>query len=351
MKKALGIFRGFPGLGRVVAGVSIMETLRDRYGYDIRMISYLQGNKYLALRGYDGLKEATTFDYCSIGLLPTNKMGAHIHNTIKSFMPDVCIVDGEPLILQSIKISYPNIKIVALLNPSDVDNPNNDKEAMDFFNAIYSLCDLAIVHGLRILKKDDRYKNFISIHTILRREILEIKENIPTNNIYCVLGGGTENVEMTFVESTIKIAELCQEVATFLPQYTIHLICSSQNIFNVLTTNSMPKNLRIYDKIISPNQYYSDASLIITRSGRNTLSELAFLRIPTITFISGCSYRASEQSNNVKDLGMSCVKAVSLDITPQKLSEFCIRMIDLKSEDCFLCGNEIAINNILTLCD
>ena len=25
----LGIFRGFPGLGRIVAGVSIMEMLRD----------------------------------------------------------------------------------------------------------------------------------------------------------------------------------------------------------------------------------------------------------------------------------------------------------------------------------
>ena len=29
MKKILGIFRGFPGLGRVVSGVSLLETLRD----------------------------------------------------------------------------------------------------------------------------------------------------------------------------------------------------------------------------------------------------------------------------------------------------------------------------------
>ena len=27
MKKILGIFRGFPGLGRVVSGVSLLETL------------------------------------------------------------------------------------------------------------------------------------------------------------------------------------------------------------------------------------------------------------------------------------------------------------------------------------
>lgn len=36
MKKNLGIFRGFPGLGRVVAGVSMLETLRDNYDCDIK---------------------------------------------------------------------------------------------------------------------------------------------------------------------------------------------------------------------------------------------------------------------------------------------------------------------------
>lgn len=50
MKKILGIFRGFPGLGRVVSGVSLLETLRDEYGYCIDIISYLQGNRYLELK-------------------------------------------------------------------------------------------------------------------------------------------------------------------------------------------------------------------------------------------------------------------------------------------------------------
>lgn len=97
-------------------------------------------------------------------------------NSIKSFMPELIVVDGEPLILQSIKISHANVKVVALFNPADVDNPNNDKEAMDFFNALYSLSDLSIVHGLRRMKQDKRYKNFISINTIIRREIIAVKE-------------------------------------------------------------------------------------------------------------------------------------------------------------------------------
>ena len=57
MKKILGIFRGFPGLGRVVSGVSLLETLRDEYGYCIDIISYLQGNRYLELKGYENLHE------------------------------------------------------------------------------------------------------------------------------------------------------------------------------------------------------------------------------------------------------------------------------------------------------
>ena len=105
MKKILGIFRGFPGLGRVVAGVSVLETLKNDYNYQTKVITYLQGNEYLRSRGYNNIHEATPMDYCSIGLLPTNQMGVHIHNEIKSFNPDLVIIDGEPLILQSLKIT------------------------------------------------------------------------------------------------------------------------------------------------------------------------------------------------------------------------------------------------------
>ena len=112
--RILGIFRGFPGLGRVVAGVSLLEELRDQYGANIRMISYLQGNEYLKSKGYADLHEATPMDYCSIGLVPTNKMGAYIHTTIKEYTPDLILIDGEPLIVHSIKLSFPRMKIVVL---------------------------------------------------------------------------------------------------------------------------------------------------------------------------------------------------------------------------------------------
>ena len=42
MKKIYGIFRGFPGLGRVSSGISILKEFQ-KIGYDIAGISYLQG--------------------------------------------------------------------------------------------------------------------------------------------------------------------------------------------------------------------------------------------------------------------------------------------------------------------
>lgn len=348
MKKVLGIFRGFPGLGRVVAGVSLLETLRDNYDYNVKFISYLQGNKYLESRGYTDLKEATPMDYCSIGLLPTNKIGVYIHNTIRDFMPDVIVVDGEPIILQSIKISHINVKVVALLNPADVDNPNNDKEAMDFFNALYSLSDLAIVHGLRQVEQDKRYKNIISINTIIRQEIIAVK-NVPTNNIYCVLGGGTVNVGQQFEDSTLRIGVLCQKVSALLPEYTMHIICSSQNIFKVLNKNNFSDNVKLHKEIISAQNYYSDANLVITRSGRNVLSELAYLGIPAISFVSGCTYRKVEQTNNINDLNTPTIASASLEMTPENLVKLCHKMIGRKTDSFLQCGNDEAIKHILQL--
>mgnify|MGYP001775059309 CR=1 FL=1 len=348
MKRVLGIFRGFPGLGRVVAGVTLLEMLRDNYDCDVKFISYLQGNSYLRTRGYINLEEATPLDYCSIGLLPTNKMGKFIHDTINQFKPDVVIVDGEPLILQSIKISHINVKVVALLNPADVDNPNNDKEAMDYFNALYSLCDLAIVHGLRRVKPDKRYKNMISVNTIIRQEILTVK-NVPTNNIYCILGGGTVNVGKQFEDSTLTIGKLCQQIAALLPNHSMHIICSSRNIYEALSGYEVSGNIVLYDDIIPAEKYYRDACLVITRSGRNTLSELALLGIPSISFVSGCAYRKIEQTNNINDLKLSTVMPASLNIKPDTFADICLEMMKKCPNHYFLQGNNKAIECILKL--
>ena len=349
MKKILGIFRGFPGLGRVVSGVSLLETLRDKYGYSIEIISYLQGNRYLELKGYKNLHEVVPMDYCSIGLLPTNVIGTYIHEKIRCFLPDVVIIDGEPLIIQALRISYPKLKIVALLNPADIENEQNDKDAMRYFNAMYSLSDLAIVHGLRSVSKIGSYKKIVSVNTILRKEILKVNTN-RTNNIFCLLGGGTVNVGYSFSESTIQIAKLSMDASEYLKEYKMHIVCSSKNIYDALNEFKHGKNIILYDKILDIHEYYSKAGLIITRSGRNTLSELAYLGIPALSFLSGCQYRKAEQKQNLEALGVHNVKPVSLSIQPKELAN---QIKDMMSAKChrefFVPGNQQAIQEILNL--
>ena len=349
MKKILGIFRGFPGLGRVVSGVSLLETLRDKYGYSIEIISYLQGNRYLELKGYKNLHEVVPMDYCSIGLLPTNVIGTYIHEKIRCFLPDVVIIDGEPLIIQALRISYPKLKIVALLNPADIENEQNDKDAMRYFNAMYSLSDLAIVHGLRSVSKIGSYKKIVSVNTILRKEILKVNTN-RTNNIFCLLGGGTVNVGYSFSESTIQIAKLSMDASEYLKEYKMHIVCSSKNIYDALNEFKHGKNIILYDKILDIQEYYSKAGFIITRSGRNTLSELAYLGIPALSFLSGCQYRKAEQKQNLEALGVHNVKPVSLSIQPKELAN---QIKDMMSAKChrefFVPGNQQAIQEILNL--
>lgn len=347
MKKILGIFRGFPGLGRVVSGVSLLETLQRMHGFDIEIITYLQGNEYLASKGLQGGHTVCPADYCSIGLLPTNRLGVSIHSKVKSYNPDIVIIDGEPLILHSLRISYPSLKIVALMNPSDLDNPQNDREAMDYFNALYQLSDLAIIHGLRTVVPQYPYKDYISIKTILRPEIMSIKHK-SSNNIYCVLGGGTVNSEHVFVDSTIKIGELCNAAAEYLPEYNMHVICSSSNIFNAICSGK--GNVFIHREVMNAIDFYSDACLVITRSGRNTLSELAYLGIPTITFMSGCAYRQAEQKQNMDSADSGGMIKANLMLAPSEFAIMCRSAIGTGHiPSIFEPGNDIAINRILDL--
>lgn len=129
-----------------------------------------------------------------------------------------------------------------MLNPADIENEQNDQDAMRYFNAMYSLSDLAIVHGLRSVSNTGNYKKLVSVNTILRKEILDVNIN-STNNIYCLLGGGTVNVGYSFSESTIQIAKLCMDASEYLKEYNMHIVCSSKNIYDALNEFKHGKTL------------------------------------------------------------------------------------------------------------
>ena len=90
--------------------------------------------------------------------------------------------------------------------------------------------------------------------------------------------------------------------------------------------------------------------MIITRSGRNTLSELAYLGIPTISFLSGCQYRRLEQKQNLNALNISNIRPIEVSIKPAELAQVMSEMMEKQYEkNTFVSGNGVAINEILKL--
>lgn len=172
---------------------------------------------------------------------------------------------------------------------------------MDFFINMYKNADLAVVHGLTKVGQLPEFKRFASLNTILRSEITNISLTTQ-NRIYCILGGGTVNVGETFIGSTLDIIKWTIELASLLSNLPVTIICSSSNIFSLAKQLPSTANVIIQREILAPKEYYSDARLIITRAGRNSLSELAYLGIPTITFVTGDKYRREEQLQNITNL-------------------------------------------------
>lgn len=349
MTKVLGIFRGFPGLGRVVAGVSLLETLRDRYGFQIKLISYLQGDKYLAGKGYSPFSLVTSRDYCSIGIVPTSPLGIKIFDCISEFRPDLILVDGEPLMMHALRICFPSMKIVALLNPSDVENPAVEPMVMKYLLTSYTYADLAIVHGLRKVDGASSFNNIISVNTVIRSELSCIKR-IPSNQIYCVLGGGTVNAGSGFASSTIQLAKLSIETMKELPDFDLSVVCSSENIYDIVSNIPSAENVKVITGMLDALEYYSDGCFFITRCGRNSLSELAYLQIPAAAYVSGDKYRKEEQENNLRNLNSSSIVALPATASPLDLALIIKNgLTSSQNRQRFFPGNAEALKAILEL--
>ena len=352
--KIAGIFRGFPGLGRVVSGVELITHFKDHYNADIRIFSYLQGEKYLSQKGFTTNHIVSEHDFSSIGIIPVSAYGEYIFNQIADFNPDIVIIDGEPLILHSLRVVYPNLKIVALLNPFDVHNPYNQSSSSLIFNDMYSKANLAIVHGFWKLEKPNKYNEFLSINTIIRKEVLSIKPTFSKNKICCILGGGTVNSKIEFQEKSISIAYKCIQLADVFRDFEIHIFCSNKLIYNEVTKYKIQSNTFIHANIHDCYEFYSNSKLIIARAGRNTISEVLYLGIPTIAIPTGCKFRSKEQKTNAEIIErISSKKIVNIieDIDINELINQCKIMLKIENQmlSTWVPGNAQAIEMILNL--
>lgn len=299
--KAIGIFRGFPGLGRVVAGLDILNQLQASVKLEAIVYTYFQGYELRKSYNFDFRNIENRNDISSIGIIPVSKSGESIIDSIEEYKPDFVLIDGEPLLVTAIKLRFPKVIVVALLNPFDVENPHNNLSSQLFFKECYSKADIAIVHGLWKVEKPSSFKNsFHSINTFIRHDLDEIILDANSYRIACILGGGTVNSSELFFENTIRISQQIIELANKQEKYFFDIYCGCETVYSrVNHFRNGVSNIDIHSHIHNPTQLYNSTRAVISRAGRNTVSELLSLNLPAILFSTTCEVRGTEQQTNV----------------------------------------------------
>ena len=87
---------------------------------------------------YIGSSDSKEFDFMTTIYPKLSQDSKDLIQSEYNIFMESNIIDGEPLLLQSIRVVYPNLKIVALLNPFDVHNPYNQSSSSLIFNDMYS---------------------------------------------------------------------------------------------------------------------------------------------------------------------------------------------------------------------
>ncbi|MBI9060140.1 MAG: hypothetical protein JEZ01_20400 [Labilibaculum sp.] len=358
--KVYAVLRGFPGLGRVIAGFELLKHLENKFNAIVKVSTYLQGDSYINTKGYTSSIEIDEKDISSVGVISVSKSGEKLMEDIVSFNPDIVIIDGEPIFLQNLKISYPNLYIVSLLNPFDVNNPYNQKSSQDFFSYMYSFADLSIVHGLWEEQKPNNFKDYLSVNSIIRDSIPTISFSEKSNSIVCLLGGGSKTVNSGFTYGTIEIAKQVIDIASFNENFDFTIYTSDKDIKNKIINYLKYKelsveNIRIIDSISDEREIYTNARLVIARAGRNTISELLTMNMPSIIIPTTANFRGSEQLCNcrkIESFNFQNIKTHHLDSGAEDLNHKMHKLfntsVDIKNE-VFIPGNLKAIEKILAI--
>lgn len=354
MRKIYGIFRGFPGLGRVSSGIALLKEFEKR-GCIIGAVSYYQGTEALANQNIPVLlKQCPELcDITSIGINPINEFANAIIDIILTEKPDIILMDGEPLLQSVICSVYPKEKVVSLLNPSDLYNEILPEFKKRFYHSNYLMCGTALVHGIGIDKYDYEYSGCKVYHvpTIIRPEITEIRRNcIEKKKIAGILGGGSVNSSDNFIRSTISMGIRIAETARIMKDYQFELYCNDTLISNGIKEEyDIPDNLKIHSEYVAPSVIYSDAEFVISRAGRNVASEMLYLNMKGLLFASKGDYRSVEQENNIRkitQISNGALRKVLTDDSDEKIVSVIKSMENIKPDYEFCSGNEIAYNII-----
>ncbi len=350
--KVFGIFRGFPGLGRVVAGAGLLKTLAAR-GNEVKAYSYLQGNALLADYNLDRIifEQPPSQHIMIIGLNPISKEAGLLIETIVRENPDIVLIDGEPLLVSTLAMVFPREKIFCLLNPSDVENKSLPLSSLKFYRSHYLTAGHAFVHGItpKIYSElgAEYFCRLHSVRTILRPNVLNLSPLKRGSFLVGILGGGSKMASQNFLHSTVKIAQVIISLAKYLPEEKFILYCNDDNIFDMLK-DSLPCNLELVSEYVAPEIIYPKAKAILCRAGRNTVSEALFLKIPAVLFSTRGDFRSTEQDENIIracELSGGLMSKCYIDDPPDKI--VCKLYATMKSDNAateFIAGNDTVLN-------
>ena len=301
--KIYGFFRGFPGLGRVMSGISILTMLKDM-GHEVKAYTYLQGVQALKEHNIPFLleKQPPKHQIMAIGLNPICEIAGELIQKICIDTPDLVIVDGEPLFISTLAMVYPRKKIISLLNPSDLYNPSLPLSTIKFYHSHYLAAGAAIVHGVDkesiILPMDTQNCKILKTNTILRRDIIDAKIT-EGDEIVSILGGGSSNSSDSFWNSTIAMGRRLLETAGLLEKEKFVIYCNDSKVAETLVEYKNSDNISIVSEYTLPYIMYSKAKIVVCRAGRNTISEILYLKLPAILISSSGDFRSSEQEKNI----------------------------------------------------
>ncbi len=304
MKKIYGIFRGFPGLGRVSSGIAILKEFQKK-GYEIAAISYFQGTEALLRQGIPLMFKYVLepCDITSIGINPITGFATKIIETVLNDFPDAVIIDGEPLLQSTLCDVFPRERVVSLLNPSDLYNESLPESTIRFYHKNYLAGSNAIVHGVDLKNEDIMEANCYIHHipTILRQEVLAISESDnASKRIIGILGGGSVNSSTEFLSSTIEMGKKIADIGRNMQEYHFDIFCNDLHVKDEIEKGIvLPPNVTIIASYTSPVEMYKDARLVIARAGRNVVSELLYLKIPSLLIATYGDYRSKEQEKNI----------------------------------------------------
>ncbi|HAT81800.1 MAG TPA: hypothetical protein DCS17_10735 [Flavobacterium sp.] len=296
----LGIFRGLPGLGRVVGGMALLELLNREFNATCFVYTYSQGIKYASKFSYSIYTVDNIEDVMTLGINPISYSSEKIMKLIHEKSINLIIIEGEPLITFHIKINCPQIIVISLVNPLDIENTANPLSTHNFLNCLLSKADFTISHGLVKVNNNPYYKNLYQINTLLANSFIESKQGILNqtkhNSISVILGGGMEGGN-GFTESNLNFLNTVIDLARLQKNFDFNVYGVSELILKHYKTK-IPSNVNFQFEVINHDELYKH-EFVIARSGRNTTSELLFLNKPAILLTVENEHRKHEQLSNI----------------------------------------------------